>query len=206
MSDADYPPPRPKRAPAKEFFTHVATMPPWHRKLFITAGVLAVVGLIGQAMTRVSQSQSAPQAPVTTTDGTSPSGAPRSSFVDSSSSSSTETPPPVAPAQPEPTMTQRLSPWATRVGVGFIGGFVIGWAFRAFLKTMALVTAAGVALIWTLSHFNVLKLDMDAAEERWKTGTSWVSDKAERLKDSAMALIPSSASSVFGMFLGFRRK
>src|SRR5690349_12536121 len=109
MSDADYPSSRPKRAPAKEFFTHVATMPPWHRKLFITAGVLAVVGLIGQAMTRVSQSQPAPQAQVTATDRTSPSGAPRSSFVDSSSStSSTTTPPPAVAAQSDPTMTQRL--------------------------------------------------------------------------------------------------
>ena len=71
---------------------------------------------------------------------------------------------------------------------------------------MALVTAAGVAIIWTLSHFNVLNLDMGAAESRFKSGTSWVSTKAEQLKASAMALIPGSASSMFGMFLGFRRK
>jgi uncharacterized membrane protein (Fun14 family) len=202
MSEVENASPRARRAPAREFFTHVATMPPWHRKLFIAAGALAVLGLIGQAVTRVSHAQPAP-AEVTVTNGT--SSAPRSSFVDSSSSATTP-PPPAAAAQSEPTMTQRLSLWATRVGVGFIGGFIIGWAFRAFLKTMALVTVAGVALIWTLSHFNVLKLDMNVAEERWKTGTSWVSDKAEQLKDSAAELIPSSASSVFGMFLGFRRK
>jgi uncharacterized membrane protein (Fun14 family) len=140
-----------------------------------------------------------------TTGGAVGTSAPRSSaFAGSPTADGTSVA--TQPAPPPPTLYERLSPWASRVGVGFVGGFVIGWAFRAFLKTMALVAAAGAALIWGLAHFNVLHLDADAAEARFKTGTSWVSTKAEQLKDGAMALIPSSASSVFGMFLGFRRK
>jgi uncharacterized membrane protein (Fun14 family) len=192
-----------RRAPVKEFVTHLVEMPAWHRKTLVLAGVLAVAGLVGQAMSRVSHP---PPVETRASEPVASNGAPRSSAFATDSS-----PAPIAatadqPAPPEPTTFERLAPWASRLGIGFIGGFIIGWAFRAFLKTMALVTAAGVALIWTLSHFNVLHLDMDAAEERFKSSTSWVSNKAEQLKDSAMTLIPSSASSVFGMFLGFRRR
>src|SRR5215218_2407344 len=165
MTQADQTSGRPRREPVKEFFAHVVRMPPWQRKLLVMAGVLAILGLVGQTMNRVSHAR--PAEATVESDATS---APRSSaFVDS------RTPPASsvdADRDASPTMTQRLAPWASRVGIGFIGGFVIGWAFRAFIKTMALVTAAGVALIWTLSHFNVLNLDMKAAEERFKSSTS----------------------------------
>ena len=191
----------------KEFCTHLVEMPPWHRKTFVLAGVLAVSGLIGQAMTRISRAPASVES--RTTETVSGGGAaPRSSAFATESSrtpaAATVDKPP--PPPPEPSTFERLSPWASRLGIGFIGGFIIGWAFRAFIKTMALVTAAGVALIWALSHFNVLHLDMNAAEAKFRSGTSWVSTRAEELRDSAMALVPSSASSVFGMFLGFRRK
>jgi uncharacterized membrane protein (Fun14 family) len=191
----------PRRAPVKEFFGHVAHMPPWHRKMLVLAGVLAIAGLIGEASRQVTKAPATDVQPPVNASG---DPAPRSGFVSESTPAPTASP--AEEVAPQPTFLERMSPWATRVGVGFIGGFVIGWAFRAFLKTMALVTAAGVAIIWALSHFNVLNLDMDAAESRLKSGTSWVSSKAEQLKDSATALIPSSASSVFGMFLGFRRR
>ncbi|MGB7157769.1 MAG: FUN14 domain-containing protein [Tepidisphaeraceae bacterium] len=198
--------PSPKRAPVKEFFGHVAEMPSWQRKVLVLAGVLAVGGLVGQTISRIARSQAEPAAVNAPEDSrTTGSSAPRSSAFAAgdappTAASSTEQP------APPPTFYERISPWASRLGIGFLGGFVIGWAFRAFLKVMALVTLAGIAIIWTLSHFNVLRVDMDAAESRFKSGTSWVSTKAEEWKDSAMALVPSSASSVFGMFLGFRRK
>ena len=189
---------RPRRAPVKEFVRDVAHLPPWQKKLFLLAGALAVFGLIGQASTRVAKAP-AENPPQVTFPADGP--APRSGFAPGSA------PPPAAETAPEerdPSFAERHSPWASRVGVGFMGGFVIGWLFRAFLKTMALVTAAGAAIFWGLAHFDVI--DVQLAEERFKSTTSWVSAQAERLKDDAMKLVPSSASSVFGMFLGFRRR
>lgn len=195
-----------RRKPVSEFFIHLVEMPAWHRKLLIGAGLLASVGLLGQSSKLISRSpaKDAEVAEVTSmqSDGKAPTGR---SFVSRSGKTSdierVETPPP-----PKPTMFERISPWASRVGFGFVGGFIIGWAFRAFIKTMAIVTTVGVSILWGLSHFNVINLDLAAAETKFKTSTSWVSEQAAHLKERAMTLVPGSFSSIFGVFIGFRRK
>lgn len=191
---------RSRRAPVKEFFTHLVRMPRWQLKVMIVAAVLAVAGLVGQASHMIA---TAPTEPATAADRPSAdSPAARSSFMSGQPANDEREPPPV----PEPNLYQRIAPWATRLGIGFIGGFIIGWAFRAFLKTMAIVTVAAAGLFWALNHFNILDLDIASAESSFNASTGWLAERAEALKDRAMTLVPSSFSSLFGMFLGFRRR
>ncbi len=96
--------------------------------------------------------------------------------------------------------------WATRAGIGFIAGFVIGWIFRAFLKTMLLVSVLCGGLFLALSYFNILNLDLTKARTQYESGMSWVSDQGTRLKDASLRHIPSGVPALFGGFLGMRRK
>ena len=98
------------------------------------------------------------------------------------------------------------SPWLTRTGLSFVLAFIIGWAFRAFIKAMAIVTALGVGAMLLLSHFRVINIDFSAAEQHYATAMQWLGDQALRLKDAAMAHLPASTSGAFGLFVGLRKK
>jgi uncharacterized membrane protein (Fun14 family) len=199
MSEVEAPV-RKRRQPVREFFAHLVDMPSWQRKLLIGAVLLAAAGLVGQSSKLISRTPS--QRTVESRSSSSNTDASARSFARSADSpnATIDVPP------PKPTLVERLSPWASRVGFGFVGGFIIGWAFRAFIKTMAIVTAVGLAIFWGLTHFAVINVDFSGAEAKFKDSTSWVSEQAELLKERAMTLIPSSFSTVVGAFLGFRRK
>jgi len=112
-----------------------------------------------------------------------------------------------APApEASPTLTQRFSPWLTRVGFTFIVGFVVGWAFRAFIKIMSMIASLALAVVLALSYFGVLNVDFSSAEKQYESAMSWVTDQASRAAKTILNHIPGSASSFAGMFIGFRRK
>ena len=186
-----------RRRPVHEFFVHLVEMPRSHKIVLTLAAVLVICGLAG-VITR--------RATVETTKAVSnsnPAPTPGRGFVSSDPAS---TPPAPAPTPPPPTLTEKLSPTAIRSGLGLIGGFIIGWAFRAFSKMMAMITFLFGAIFIGLSYFNVLNVDFSAAQTKFKTSSEWVTDQASRAKDAAMSHIPGSAASVVGLWLGFRRK
>lgn len=186
----------PRRRPVREFFQHLIELPRWQKTVLLLASMLTVAGVAGQvslsatkAVKNQSSDETKPSMPTGGMHAFDPSGAPKS----------TSTP------APSPTFVQRVSPYATRVGLGLVGGFIIGWAFRAFIKMMTTITLGIVMLLTALSYFNVMNVDLTSAEGQFKSGGSWVSDQATRLKDAALAHIPGSATSFIGFFLGFRR-
>ena len=74
------------------------------------------------------------------------------------------------------------------------------------VRDAGLITLAGVAILGALSYFNIMNVDLTAAQDKFKTSTSWVTEQGGRLKDVALAHVPGSAASFVGMFLGFRRR
>jgi uncharacterized membrane protein (Fun14 family) len=195
----------------REFFAHLVEMPRSHKIVLTLATLLAACGAAG-VVTR--KAEVATTATVSSATGSqqqqqqqSPSGPSRGFVSSDSGSSSASTPAPTpAPAPPPPTLTERISPHAMHVGLGMIGGFVIGWAFRAFLKMMATITFFVAVIFFGLSYFNILNVDFSAAQTKFKSQTEWVSDQASRAKDAAMTHVPGGASSLIGLWLGFRRK
>jgi uncharacterized membrane protein (Fun14 family) len=188
-----------RRRPVHEFFVHLVEMPRSHKIVLTVAVVLVICGVAGVVTRRAKVETTR----VVSNSGPTPT--PGRGIVSSDSAPTAATPAP-APAPPPPTLTERLSPTAIRSGLGLIGGFIIGWAFRAFLKMMAMITFLVGAIFIGLSYFNVLNVDFSAAETKFKTSSEWVSDQASRAKDAAMSHIPGSAASVVGLWLGFRRK
>src|SRR5262249_21650298 len=107
-----------------------------------------------------------------------------------------------SPVQPESPWWQRISPGMAKAGFCCIAGFVVGWIARVCFKTVAIVTTLGLSLLAGLSYF---KVDTSGVEARYKSAMAWVSDQGERLYSTAKEHMP-GASSLLGMFMGFKRK
>ncbi len=173
----------------------------WQKIMLIVGLILAGIGISGQVRQRLAP---ATESVVESSPGhgvTSPGE--HRSFVGTGQTGK--------PSQPEatpaePSAVQTNTPWMTRVGIGFIGGFVLGWAFRAFLKLMSLAAIVLGGLLLGLSYFNVVNIDLSAAREKYASASAWISDQGERLGDAAMAHLPASSSTLMGLLAGLKRK
>jgi uncharacterized membrane protein (Fun14 family) len=180
--------------------TQMRTMPKW-QKLVLSLALLAsalgaagwVAGSIGERAKRQAAAQASP-------DVSAPPGA--SQFVTRSGEPGDATP----LSAEEPGFAVRVSPKVMRVGVSVIVGFVIGFLFRMFVKTMLLVTLVIGGIFFALTYFNVVNVDLTAAQQTYDSAREWLTDQATRLKDVVLAHLPSSASGGLGVFIGFRRR
>ena len=96
--------------------------------------------------------------------------------------------------------------WMTRVGGSFLLGFLIGFAFRTFLKVTTFVAVVAALGFAALSYFRVVNVDSTAARERYDSAAAWVKDQGDKLKDAALNYVPHSTAGFVGMFIGFRRR
>ncbi len=184
------------------FFGDLFQMAGWQKVTLGLAALIGGTGVAGQTYHRfgTSSSQSVETRPDSTTP---PDHTPN--FVDPAIA-------PPAQKEPDPTATtdgsffQRNSPAMTRIGLSFVAAYIIGWAFRVFIKAMLLVTVLGGGLLLGLSYFNVVNVDLSAAREKYTDSIAWVTDQAGRLKDAALAHLPASGSGMMGLFVGLRKK
>jgi uncharacterized membrane protein (Fun14 family) len=173
-------------------------MPFWQKAVLGLAMVVGVAGAGAQLATR-----SAPPPPAPTAN-ESTSAAPEGSrgFV----SGQPQATPAQQPPAPEETWVQKASPVATKSGIGFVGAFLVGWLFRVFLKTMAVITAIGVAILLALSYFNVIDIDVSAAKQQWSSISGFLTTQAGNLKELLMNHLPASSASAGGFVVGLCRK
>jgi uncharacterized membrane protein (Fun14 family) len=187
----------------RHFFTHLAIMPMWHKAVILIAGALAVLGTLGQIVARTSGDASSHVTHVTGGPRVAPPAGSSGFVTDNGSPGDTvETTPPAG-------MIDSLSPHATKVGLSVVLGFIVGWFFRAFLKTMAFLGILVVGGLWALSHFGILNLsdaNLDALKQHSAEATSWLQEHATHLKELAISHLPSTGGGAFGAFLGFRRR
>lgn len=97
------------------------------------------------------------------------------------------------------------SPAAFRFGAGFAGGFLLGFAFRRFLKvTSALATLVlgGIAL---LKLTGLIELDWASLEGQVRDSLAWTQGQAAALKTLLTGYLPSAGAGGLGLWKGFRR-
>ena len=80
-----------------------------------------------------------------------------------------------------------LSSPSMKIGISVVAGFILGWIFRGFLKTMAFVALALFALLAALSYFGILNVDMTKAKAEYTTAIQWATDQFWKLKDVLVA-------------------
>lgn len=194
----------------------IRTLPGWKRKMLASSLVIGVVGAGGQLASSSLQSHPTPAA--NTSGGpaanASPADAPpvpngARGFVSSTGTPATDTPatPPASVGQDtSPTMTQRVTPWMTRVGLSFFVGIIVGLVFRMFIKIAAGITVLIGGLILALSYFHVLNIDMSSVKTEYASASAWLGDQASRLKDVVLHALPSTSSAAVGFLSGFKRR
>jgi uncharacterized membrane protein (Fun14 family) len=111
------------------------------------------------------------------------------------------------------TAENRVETWAewfstkgVRYGLSFLGAFALGYAFRAFVKTMAILTALAVTAILLLSYFNVYNIDFSQVQTQWDSNSEWITTQATKAKDFVWAYLPSSTVAFIGFFVGMLRR
>lgn len=162
--------------------THVFGMHKWQRGLVLLAVLLFGSGSVGQMSSYLGQKNQPVVAP---TDSSKP----------------IPNPPP-----PEPTLAQKISPWAMRMGLSLLVGFLLGFALRVFVRITVTLLVLGIGLMMLLSYFHVVNVDFSAEKTKYENTVHWAEDQATRVKDSALSHLPSSGGGALGAFAGFRRR
>lgn len=206
---------RRSKAPLARVAGELLGMSPWKKRLLAGFLLIAAVG----AVMRVPDWMNPPAAPapadrsaVVADDGAN-ADAPANArgFVDESQQPRRGMPPPLddasaeTPKEPLP-WTARLGGWLARLGLSFAAGLVLGVFFRAFLKTMAAITAVVIAGIVGLSYFEVLNIDFTSMRQNYDSFAGWLSDQGYRAKDMIVGVLPSFTAAVSGFFVGFIRR
>lgn len=185
------------------FLKDLVALPAGHKWILIIAALAAGLGWSHMAMAPAAS----PALPGRSTSTTLPAPSAGNGFVATSNNNAptgnTSTAPTPAPSQGVQSI---LASWARHMGSSVIVGYVVGWAFRVFLKVMSSITFVVVALFAGLSYFNIMNVDFTPVERDYTSTRSWVIAQGTHAKDAAMAHLGSPVGGAMGMFLGCRRR
>ncbi len=99
---------------------------------------------------------------------------------------------------------EKTAPHLAKIGFGFFVAFILGYAFRQFIKTMASLAAIAVALGGVAAYFGWI--DFSHFRENLTASTGWVSDQLTGAKDVIIKFIGASLSGTVGFVIGFMRR
>jgi uncharacterized membrane protein (Fun14 family) len=98
------------------------------------------------------------------------------------------------------------SPAVAQVGGSYLGGFLLGWAFRRFLRMAAMLLAAAVACVAVMKATGWIDVDWSALEGQISRTAQWLHGEAEGLRNALSGFLPSAGAAGAGSFFGFRKK
>ena len=103
-------------------------------------------------------------------------------------------------------LSDMMSPALARGGASFIGGVLVGWAFRKTLKIALLITLSLAALVAILKTTGWIHLEWNLIQSDVNRTLDWARGQAQSLKEVAVGYLPSAGAGVAGAFFGFRNK
>lgn len=98
------------------------------------------------------------------------------------------------------------SPAAAQIGASYLGGFLIGWAFRRFLRTAAMLVAIVLACMAAMKATGWIDVDWNALEAQITGTIQWLHGEAQGFKNVVTGFLPSAGAAGAGSFFGFRKK
>jgi uncharacterized membrane protein (Fun14 family) len=98
------------------------------------------------------------------------------------------------------------SPAAAQIGGSYLGGFLIGWAFRRFLRVAAMMVAVALACIGMMKASGWIDVDWSALEAQVSRTVQWLHGEAEGFKNLITGFLPSAGAAGAGSFFGFRKR
>ncbi len=103
-------------------------------------------------------------------------------------------------------LNDMMSPALARGGASYLGGFLIGWAFRRAVKIAVLIAGAVLALIALLKSTGWIDLNWAVIEQNVSHSLTWLHGEADSLKQLLTGYLPAAGAGTAGAFFGFRKK
>lgn len=94
-------------------------------------------------------------------------------------------------------------PGYVRVCASYVGGFVIGWLFRRFLRAAAVLTALALGGLALAARAGC---DTRRTEQQMHAGEAWAEREAGKAHRWLTGLLPSATATGIGAWRGFRRR
>ncbi len=110
---------------------------------------------------------------------------------------------PAADADPGPLET--WSPTIFRLGFSFFVGFAIAFAVRSFLKVAVLIAGVILIVLFALQYFGAIDVNWALMESWFTNAGGWVKAQASSVQEFVTGYLPSGASALAGLTMGFRR-
>lgn len=98
------------------------------------------------------------------------------------------------------------SPAVAQIGGSYLGGFLLGWAFRRFLRIAAMLAAIVLACMAAMKATGWIDVDWNALEEQMTRTIQWLHGEAQGFKNVVTGFLPSAGAAGAGSFFGFRKK
>jgi uncharacterized membrane protein (Fun14 family) len=96
------------------------------------------------------------------------------------------------------------APLLFRLGLSFLGGFAVGFAFRRFMKVTAMIAAAALAAIGVIKMLGWIDLDWAGVERTVRETLSQTSEGAGAVRSLLKGYLPSAVAGFWGLFKGMR--
>ena len=103
-------------------------------------------------------------------------------------------------------LSNMMSPALASAGGSFLGGFLLGWAFRKTLKLALLVTISLLALIAVLKTTGWIHLDWTLIQADVNRTLDWARGKAQGFKEVLTGYLPAAGAGGAGVLFGLRKK
>lgn len=103
-------------------------------------------------------------------------------------------------------LTDMMSPALARGGASFLGGFLIGWAFRKTVKLALLIACSLLVLIAVLKTTGWIHLDWTLIQADTNRTLDWARGKAQGLKEVLAGYLPAAGAAGAGAIFGLRKK
>lgn len=103
-------------------------------------------------------------------------------------------------------LTDLMSPALARGGASFLGGFLLGWAFRKTVKLALLIAGSLLVLIAVLKTTGWIHLDWTLIQADATRTLDWARGKAQGFKEVLSGYLPAAGAAGVGAFFGFRNK
>jgi len=100
-------------------------------------------------------------------------------------------------------LSDMMSPALARGGASFIGGFLLGWAFRKTLKIALIITISLAALVAVLKTTGWIHLEWTLIESDVNRTLGWARGQAQSLKEIAAVYLPAAGAAGAGAFFFF---
>lgn len=159
----------------------------WRSPSFLVALAGAVVGLV--LWWRAPAPEPAP-AP----------GPSASGFTRFAEGPTTPAPTPAA----SPPLVGKDAPLPFRLGAGYVGGFLVGWAWRRSLRAALWVAGGAAVLIATAKYLGIGGVEWSTIEAQVTEGLDWFERQAGMARKWLSGHLPAGIFSVLGFWRGAR--